>query len=305
MKKFIPVIAVALFLLTAGYFVLNDSPKGSGEKSEILDIGNFKKTKSCAKIPNFLYKARFIRPIIDLSQTRYKGVAFYNYASKSYLHLKEWEKFGAMGTYAIDKKGNIYLVPNPYISIKKNTFNFQKSVYKIDTNSGKLEKWLTIDEIKPNALNPYGLISIDFDCKDSSLWASSIDKSSYKSEAGTIFHINPKTKKIVQKVSGFDALTLKILNSSNGKYLLAGSARKNLLYAFSIENGKLSQTPKKLLELPDPSLRIRKIKIYGKNSLILEAIKFNYSLIAQTDKKFRTIYKAVYNNKKWQIVKIE
>jgi type VI protein secretion system component Hcp len=63
--------------------------------------------------------------------------------------------------------------------------------------------------------------------------------------------------------------------------------------------------PLKLFNLPDASLRVRKIKVIGKNMLKIEAIKFNYSLITQTTKKQREIYTANYNlsTNRWIITK--
>ncbi len=306
MKKIMPILFALLILAGIGYFVLQDgnTPANNQEPAKTLDTGAFNEQRSCARIPAFLNKMGIKRPIIDLSQINYKGIAFYYGADfKKVLHKKEWEAYDALGTYTIDSSGNIYLTPNPFISIKPSTFNLQKAIYKIDSASGKLERWMVIDDVNPNATNPYGLISVVFDCDDGTLWASAIDESNYKAQKGEIYHINPKTQDILQKISGFDALTINILHAKNGKFLLAGSARKNALYAFKIENSKIINKPYKLLELPEPNLRIRKIKIIGANTLKLEAIKFNYSLIAQTAKKQRIIFIAKYNKKNWIIHK--
>ena len=305
MKKFIPLFAVILILTSAAYFLLNDKEVKSEHKSaQAFKIEAFAPKKSCARLPLFLYKNGILRPIIDLSQIKYKGIAFY--FGKNFnrvFHKKEWERFDALGTYTIDNRGDIYLTPNPFISIKPTTFNLQKAIYKMDSNTGKLERWMVIDDVKPNANNPYGLISILYDCKDNTLWASAIDESDYRAQKGVIYHINPKTETIIEKVKNFDALTLAWIYGDKNRYLLAGSARDNAVYAFSFKDGKIISTPHKLFELPNPRLRVRKIKVIGKNRLKLEAIKFNYSLIAETNKKQRVEYIANYNpnNGKWEI----
>ena len=305
MKKFIPIAAVLLILATLGYFVLNEPSKKAEENIKTIKLTEFNRVKSCARIPTFLYKLGIKRPIIDLSQMRYKGIAFYfgpNF--NKVLHKKEWEAFDALGTYTIDRYGNIYLTPNPFISIKPTTFNLQKAIYKLDSQSGKLTRWLVIDDVKPNATNPYGLISIVYDCDSNNLFTSSIDQSNYKEQKGRIYKINPKTKEVQRLVKGFDALTINILHSKSGKFLIAGSARDNGVYAFAFNKDKLEPKAIKLFELPNPNLRVRKIKVLGKNQLKLEAIKFNYSLIAETNKKQRVEYIATYNpkNSTWQIV---
>jgi len=306
MKKVLPILIVLLFLGGAGYYVLNDSPKvEKKEFAQTFKLNEFNKARTCARIPTFLYKLGIKRPVIDLSQMQYKGIAFYyGYRFNKVLHKIEWERYDALGTYTIDNLGNIYLTPNPFISIKPTTFNLQKAIYKIDSNSGKLERWFVADDIKPNPTNPYGFISIVYDCSSQKLIASSIDGSNYKAQKGRIYLVDPKTKDVEKLVDGFDALTLNILQTKNSKYLLAGSARDNGVYAFAFKDGKLSSNPTKLFELPNPALRVRKIKVIGKNRLKLEAIKFNYSLVAETAKKQRFIYIATYNpsNSTWQII---
>jgi len=306
MKKFIPFILVLILLGGAGFFLLKDEKQASNNQVKQVDsfkLENFNKIRSCARLPEFLYKAGVKRPIIDLSQQQYRGVAFYyGVGFKKALHKKEWERFDALGTYTLDSKGNMYLTPNPYISIKPTTFNLQKAIYRLDSISGKLDRWMVIDDITPNQNNPFGLISIVYDCQNKTLWASSIDKSDYKSAKGRIYHIEPKTKEILGKVSGFDALTLAWVYGSKSRYLLAGNARDNGVYAFEFKDGKIVNTPYKLFELPNPRLRVRKIKVIAPNKLKIEAIKFNYSLIAETTKKQRIDYIVTYKNSTWHII---
>ena len=306
MKKILPILLVLLILASAGYFVLKDTATKE-QKSELnsFKLEEFGKVRSCSRLPSFLYRAGVKRPIIDLTQLHYKGIAFYYGAGfKKVLHKKEWERYDALGTYTIDGFGNIYLAPTPFISIRPSTFNLQKAIYKIDSKSGELTRWMEIDDIKPNATNPYGIMSIVYDCDSSTLIASSLDESNYKAQKGVVYQINPKTDDIINRVESFDALTVNILHSKNSKYLITGSARDNSVYAFSFKGDKIMPTPHKLFELPNPMLRVRKIKIMDKNRLKLEAIKFNYSLVAETNKKQRTEYIATYNpiNSTWNIV---
>jgi len=299
LKKYIPLLLVAFLLALGAYFILQE-PKSSTK----LQFGSFSKAPSCAKLPSFLYKYNITKPIIDLSQLQYKGVAFIDARTNKVLYNKLWGRYDALGTYAIDNRGNIYLTPNPFISITPATFNLQKGIYRLD-NSGELTRWMVLNEVTPNARNPYGLISIVFDCDNKSLYVSSIDKSDYKSAKGRIYHIEPNRKKILDKIEGFDALTLAIIKTTNGKFLLAGSARDSGVYGAQFKNNRVQNNFFKLFELPNPELRVRKIRIIGENKLLLEAIKFNYSLIAQTAKKQREAYIATYNpqTNQWSVQK--
>ncbi len=51
----------------------------------------------------------------------------------------------------------------PMISIEKDTFEAQHWIYEMD-RKGDLTKWLRIDEVVPSNSNPYGIISLDYDC---------------------------------------------------------------------------------------------------------------------------------------------
>ena len=309
MKKYFPVIFAILlvFIIAAAVVYKKNTKQKKSIASQDNNIGLFVKAGNCANIPQFLkYLKVGQHALIDLSQKRFKGVAILTGRKfdKS-IHPRQWEQFGPMGTYTLDPMGNIYLVPTPYVSIKPTTFNLQKNLYILDSKTGKISIFMHFDDIHPTSNNPYGLSTIDYDCDDGSVWLASIDKSDYNAQKGTIFHINPKTKERLQEIKGFDLLTMKIVKSDKGKYLLAGSARDNGLYAFAIVNQSISTKPIKLLELPDANEHIRKIKVIDNNTLQLQAIPFSYSLIAQSAKKDRTIYKAVYdpNTKKWTVSK--
>jgi len=308
MKKYLPIIVVFVVLGVVTTLVIDKKNSTSHpivEKKVI--IGNFNKTSSCAIHPEFLKQLNVIQPIaIDLSQLQYKGLAFLWGKNLSHvIHPKAWETYEYFSTYALDEVGNAYLAPMPFISIKPTTFNLQKNIYKLDSITGKISIFMHFDDVHPTANNPFGIIALGYDCEDKTLWVSAIDESDYREQKGVIYHINPKTKRILQRIEGFDALTLTLLKSEKGKFLLAGSARENALYAFEIKNGIFSTPSKKLLTLPNANEHIRKIKVLGRNHLELQTVPFSYTLIAQTSRANpRTHYHATWNEvlSKWVLL---
>jgi len=100
-------------------------------------------------------------------------------------------------------------------------------------------------------------------------------------------------------------LSLQLLYSSTGKYLLVGLANKNRLIAYKIEKDKLLDRAITLLELPNSDEHIRKISVVGQNLLRLQTIPFSYNLIAQTDdqQSIRRNYNAFWDTKsfKWEL----
>ncbi len=298
MRRYLPIVLSVVLVGVAAFLVVSGKNKLLPQKTlRQIDIGKFVPEGTCAKPPAFLRRLHIPQPvIIDLSQKRFKGVALlYGKKFQKVLHPRQWEQYEHFSTYTLDKRGNIYLAPTPFISIHPTTFNLQKKIYRLDTNTGKVSIWMEMDDVHPSEHNPYGINALAYDCDDKSLWVSAIDESDYKSQKGVIYHIDPSAKKILQRVNGFDALTLAVLHAAKGKYLLAGSARDNGLYAFAIDKGKLSETPVRLLEIPDPNEHIRKIKIKGPNHLELQTIPFTYSMIARTAKKDRTHYDAFWH----------
>ncbi len=311
MRKYFPILISLIVVVVMGYIVINKKNDAltnqSQPKEQVNHIGTFNMQKMCARPPQFLQKLKIPQPvIIDLSQKRFKGIGLlYGKNFQKVLHPKQWEQYEHFSTYSVDEKGNVYLVPTPFISIRPTTFNLQKKLYKLDTQSGKTSIFMHFEDVIPSAHNPYGINAITYDCDDKTLWVAAIDESNYQSQKGVIYHINPDTKEILQKVEGFDVLSMTIVKSEKGKYLLVGSARDNGLYAYTINKGKLSATAQKLLELPVANEHIRKIKVTGKNVLELQSIPFSYALIAQTAKQDRTFYHVKFNEKnKWNINKI-
>jgi len=310
MRKYFPIFVSFIIIAIIGYIVVNKKNDGlmnhSQGKDKVNDIGTFNVQKRCTRPPVFLKKLGISQPVmIDLSQKVFKGIALhYGKNFLKTLHPKQWEQYEHFSTYTLDEKGNIYLVPTPFISIRPTTFNLQKNIYKVESKTGKLSIFMHLDDVLPSASNPYGINAIAYDCDDKTLWVAAIDESNYESQKGVIYHINLQTKEILQKVEGFDVLSMTIVKSEKGKYLLVGSARDNGLYAYTIDKGKLSATAQKLLELPVANEHIRKIKVKSKNLLELQSIPFSYALIAQTAKQNRQKYSAKWdqNRKHWTIV---
>jgi hypothetical protein len=304
MKKYLSVLlALLLVLLLAFGAVYFKQERQTEVQESTLNIGTFTKQNRCARHPSFLQKLKIPQPIaIDLSQQNHKGLAFlYGQGLKEALHLKSWEKFDHFSTYALDPKGNTYLSPMPFISIKKNTFAFQKNIYKLDTNSGNLSVWMTLDEVKSGKNNPYGVISLIYDCDDHTLWVSAIDESHYAQQKGVIYQIDIQSKKILQRLEGIDALSLQLVKTNYGKYLLYGSARENGLFALKLESNVMAK-PTKLFELPVANEYIRKIRIRDNNRLNLQTIPFSYSLVAETSSKVRNSHTVFWDtkNKVWR-----
>jgi len=303
MKRYLPIVFSFMLILGIGYFVFTQKqglPQKIVKKSDEFNIGTFSKQSTCARPPQFLQQINIPQPVvIDLSQKVYKGIAFhYGEKFSKVLHPKIWEQYEYYSTYTVDEKGNIFLIPTPFISITPTTFNLQKNIYQLDTKTGKISIFIHFDDVIPSAQNPYGLNAVTYDCENKSLWVAAIDKSNYQAEKGRIYHINIKDKEVQSQIDNVDVLSMNIIKTSKGKFLLMGSARDNALYAYHLSDVNKKYKRIKILELPLANERIRKINIKSNNLLELQSLPFSYSLIAQSSKKERTFYTAKWNKVK-------
>jgi hypothetical protein len=305
MRKYFPIILSLVLVFIAGAIVFMQKNEKIDKDILKVEITNIKKSHRCGRTGKFFAQKGIIQPVtIDLSQKRYKGIVlYYGRGGEKAYHPKAWERFEHFSTYTVDKEGNLFLVPMPYISIRPSTFNLLSNLYKIDTNTGELSIFMHFDDIKASPNNPYGLNAIAYDCEDDTIWVSAIDESTYDVQKGVIYHIDPKQKKILQRFEGYDALSLAVAKADKGKYLFFGSARDSGLYSIKIENTHLVGNPQKLFSIENPEEHIRKIKIKANNKLEIQTIPFTYALIAESSKKDRIVYNVEYRHEKWHIDK--
>ncbi len=305
-KKYISTIVSLCIVCIAGYIVVIKKEQYQKKNPKpIYQINIIHAGNQCGVEGNFFVRNGILPPVtIDLTQKYYKGIVLYHGNNEVY-HPKAWERFEYLSDYVVDQHGNLYLVPMPFISIKKNTFDLLKNLYKLDTDTGKLSIFMHFDDIYPSSTNPFGLNAITYDCNNSTLWISAIDKSDYQRQKGVIYHVDPKNKKILSQFKGWDALALTVAFTDKGKFLFMGSAKDNGLYMAKIENNIITE-PIKLLELPNPEEHIQKIIIHENNELEIKTIPFTYTLIAESSEKDGNYYKVVYDKtkNKWKIEKL-
>jgi len=307
-KRYLPIVIALCFVAGGALLVVKKKSTDTAQQSSVQtlpELGMFDRNKRCAVPPKFLREKGVSQPVlIDLSQKKYTGVALlYGRNFSQVYHPVQWERFGHLGTYAADDQGNLFLVPMPFISIRPTTFALQKNIYKIDTTTGKLSIFMRLDDVYPSANNPYGINSIVYDCDDKTLWVSAIDESDYTHQKGVIYHIDPQDRSVIGKIEGVDALSLALIHTDTGKYLLVGSARENALYRYRLSSTSEAQGPFVVLQIPAAEERIRKIRIVGKSTLELQTIPFSYALIARSVDKDRRIYRAAWDSfsKTWKI----
>jgi len=305
-KRWIPVIAALLLVGVGAWLVFTQTQPTAASVATQEATVDFPivPQQRCARLPRFVKRISPTPVMIDLSQKEATGVALrYGPKFADMYHPPSWARFGHMGTYTADVYGNLYLAPMPFISVKSDTFRRQQALYRIDAKSGKLEEWMRFEDVKPDAHNPYGIVSVVYDCSDHTLWVSAVDQSTYEEAKGRIYHIDIKTRTVLKTVRGVDALTLAIGYVEGRKVLLFGNAKDPTLELYDIRNDRRML----VVRFDDPQLRVRKIRMYTPEAMKVELIAFRYSLVAASSERLqeRTVVYVKFDRseRKWRTLR--
>lgn len=223
-----------------------------------------------------------------------------------------WKKAGWLSGISLDATGNVYTIPAPLVSVLDNPPQNQNSIFRVDAQTGIMQKWLQLPLKKYEPGNsPFGLMGISFDCSSGTLFASSIAGSKRFKENGIVYAIEAATKKLKDSMVGIDAIGMTLyFDPSGNKRLLFGKARTGEIWSVIINNkaGFVKSSLQKELSLaglgPRGDDKARKIR-FSNGILSINGIAFNYNLQASSEKP-ETIYDFKWNQaaKKWELVNL-
>ena len=95
-------------------------------------------------------------------------------SGRTYQH-PSWTQGGYLGPTVTDNGGNTYLFPIPWVNLLENPTAKQNIVYKIDAGTGVMAAFVQLPAGgELNERNPFGLLSLSFDCDTHSLYATSV-----------------------------------------------------------------------------------------------------------------------------------
>ncbi len=197
---------------------------------------------------------------------------------------ESWDDAGNLGAYTLDRAGNFYLVPVPLTSLELNPPEKQNILYRIDGQTGLMEPILDLPAAAPPPdNNPYGLVSLTYDCDNHSLYVSSLAGSTPTEELGRIYHIDLETQTILHQFENVDALGIGIFNGVSGKRLYYGSARQPQVLSIPLdEAGDFVGQPRPEFTLSTiPNIgnqRARRFDFNQPNEMVMRTTEFNYSL---------------------------
>jgi hypothetical protein len=280
--------------------------------------------QSCKAQPAFIIKKGFDakRTVISTSEKHYPSLVMYQLpdttvnkdAKPTYHQDASWKKYGTMGTLCFDEKGNIYVIPIPWVNVLTNAKKNQNTIYKVDGVTGIMSPFFQLPTTqKYNPQNAFGLLGISYDCSSKMLYVSTVISSDRTNEKGTIYCIDTKSKlpSIKDSIQGKDILGLGIISLNKQKILLTGSARNSTVYAVYIDSVGRFLNKKFVPYLSIQNLgtrgddKVRKFEI-SNNQIIAKAVEFNWNLTAPTEQQ-QTVYTFRFNTNatKFELIDIQ
>ncbi len=273
----------------------------------------------CKTQPAFIKKLGFdpTRTGFSTSEKRQKGIALIqinstgdttNGGRKFYQH-PSWITAGYMGPILLDPNGNCFVGPVPVINLIDNPIPKQNILYKVDSQTGEMAKFLELPlKDSLGVTNPYGILGLAYLCESNIMYISSVQGSTRNKENGVIYAVNQEGK-IIDKVENIDAFGIGVAFVNDGRYLYFGSARTPDIYQISLtEEGKFGSKPSIIASLSNLGIRgddkARKIRFDKTGKMEVFALEFNYNLTAPTEKQ-ETKFLFSWNDeeKKWELVK--
>lgn len=232
-----------------------------------------------------------------------------NGGKKIYQH-PSWQMAGWLGPIQLDPQGNCFVGPVPVINVFNNPTVQQNTIYKIDGASGEMKKFIELPVTAPvSPTNPYGILGFAYLCESNILYVSTVAGSDRLHERGTIFAIAINTGKVIDQLSGTDALGMGVSYVSGNRTLYFGSPRTSDVYSITLTpEGKFDGKPVHEFSIRDIGPRgddkVRRIKFDKAGTMQIYGIEFNFNLTAPTEKQ-ETLYTYSYveEEKKWQFIK--
>lgn len=261
---------------------------------------------TCRRPPPFAGGLGFGRGVsLSTSERDLRGLALVEYGPqgriKQWQH-PSWQQAGNLAAFAIDRSGNVYVIPAPRVDLQINPPALQNRLYKVDAQSGVMTLLLEFPIAKQvGSRNPFAGLGLAYDCDLDSLYLSSVAGSDASKQRGTIFRIALQPKpQIATQYSGFDAFGITAMQSAQGKVLLLGSARSGELYFLKVSaTGEWQGSPERFASLaglgPEGNERARRFDLEPDGSLRVSGAKFAYNLAQPSAQGRATHYRFVWD----------
>jgi hypothetical protein len=219
---------------------------------------------------------------------------------QKYWQHPSWRMAGNLSAFAIDARGDIYLIPAPRVNLLENPPSLQNRLYRVDSESAEMQLALEFPVADPvSQRNPFAGLGLSYDCGLDSVFLSSVAGSTPSTQKGRVYRIALRpTPQIASVFDGFDALSVLSVDTQTGPALMLGSARTGEVSMLPLAaNGDFlrDQRPIPVLDLtgigPEGNDRARKIEISSDATITVRGMRFAYNLAQPPAQAKPTLYR--------------
>ena len=308
--KFVALMLITAFLALA-YVMTPNSQKPQSKST----LAAFAPRNLCKTPPAFLRSLRTnsgFGPASSLSTSERDliGLALVDFDPQSGKRVRAWQhpswrSAGNLSAFALDQRGDIYVIPAPRVNLLDNPPAQQNRLYRVDGSSGVMALALEFPVAAAvNSRNPFAGLALSYDCTLDSLFLSSVAGSTLSEQHGRVFRIALRpSAKIVSTFSGVDIFAVTSVASASGTALLLGYARSGEIGQIELDaNGNFAPAAiaKPLLSIaalgPDGNDRARKIEVASDGTLTIRGTRFAYNLAQPSAQDKATNYVFAFNS---------
>lgn len=284
-------------------------PESTGEQSRNSTIVAFTPRNACKVPPAFMRTLSANQGFgagsaLSTSERDLIGLAVVDFDPQSGKRLREWQHpswrtAGNLSAFALDQRGDIYVIPAPRVNLLDNPPAQQNRLYRIDGNTGAMTLALEFPVAAPvDQRNPYAGLGLTYDCALDSLFLTSVAGSTPSVQRGEVFRValHPSVK-VASTLTGVDMFAVASVGKSNQVALLLGSARSADLMQINLDadgNFPAGARPMPLLSIagrgPEGNDRARKIDVGTDGTLIVRGTRFAYNLAQPSSQEQATRY---------------
>lgn len=241
------------------------------------------------------------------------GLAIADPQANDVLQDDTWDDAGNLGSYVLDRQGNLWTAPVPLTSLELNPPEQQNKIYRVDTNTAKMAEFVELMPASPpSEFNPFGIVGLALDCETNSLYAASLMGSTPTEELGRIFRVDLDDNTASLMLDGVDAMGVGVVGTPEGKRLFYGLARSGEVRSLPLDlagdAAGDSRSEFVLSTLPGGAAtdRPQRIAVDGDGNLEVKGVEFNYSLRI-SGQAVPTIYTLRLNaaNGGWELLSME
>lgn len=264
----------------------------------------------CKRSPKFRDTEGFsTRSVLSTIERGVKGASMVEIDAngqtvRSYQH-PSWDDAGYLGHVVLDRGGNVYTFPAPYVSLIENQPELQNIIYHIDSTTAEMTRFYTLTAAAPpSEANPFGIMGLAYDCDTESLYAASVAGSTRDQTLGQIIRLDLATKEVRFRYEGVDAFGLGLYIGPTGKRLYYGLTRAPEIYSIGVdEAGDLQDDVKLEITLPDATMKARRLIFTTDGTLQVRSRPFDFNLIVTSDRpEVLYNYRLDPTTQTWQMV---